>query len=96
MMRKKTISLIRTFTTHIKDEKAFKEMILGHKELKALYVGEVKTFGLENDPQYNGKVWKGFSADQIASHLYKFRTNPLLISSVPIEEKNTDNWCKCD
>lgn len=96
MMRKKTISLIRTFTTHIKDEKAFKEMILGHKEMKALYVGEVKTYGLENDPHYASKLWKGFTADQIASHLFQFRTstaNSVVPSSDKDDEENKKYKC---
>lgn len=93
-MRKKTISLIRNFTTHIKDEKAFKEMILGHKELKALYVGEVKTFGLENNPEYANKIWKGFTANEIASHLYKFQTS--LDNHLVPSEENTVKMDKCD
>lgn len=95
-MRKKTISFIRNIYTLSREADLFKKEVMKSKELTALYFGEVKTYGIELDPQFKGKVWTGFSADQIASHLSGFHQYPIRQKPVPIEENTNKESCKCD
>ncbi len=110
-MGKKTISFVRNIYTLSNRADLFKKEVLKSKELTALYFGEVKTYGLEKDPHFQGIVWKGFTADQVATHLSQFRTHPIeflvpdplgsvwnaKVFLLPKGEENTNKEiCKCD